>query len=261
MMELTTNTYGNVLIKYDVSKTMPEFKDNLKNHIIIINAPEDFIHEFLCYHIGKTKSSGNIFGNRWSYDNFPRLQNDELQGACSVVFAKYGLETYAVLVQGNDKKFVMNPAGFQSVHDKTLQDCASRELVEETSILLPKSTPWKKIASWKFKLQFAGLPFIGSTVCGLYFVDELPLHWVPRGDVTVIHQEDPLEEIASVILLNVKSLPRYKQLNLEKKFPTSFGGHHFNLVLKAAIHEALLGNEHQVLQEEVNYLANFEFHI
>lgn len=259
-MEMKTNAYGNVVIVYDESKTMPEFKNNDKNHIIITNVPEDFMHEHLKYFIGPTKSYGNIFGNLWARNNFPTLNNDELQGACSVVFAKQNSETYAILVQGKNKKFIMNPAGFMCVHDKTLQDCAARELLEETSIQIPKSTDWKQIASWKFKLNFGGLSFIGHTQCGLYSFHELPLHWIPRGDVTIIPQEDLFDEIESVILLNVKCLKDYEKINSEKKFPTSLGGHHFNLLLKAAINEGLIDKEHLNLQEDVSYLMNFDFH-
>ncbi len=260
-MELKTNAYGNTLIVYDNSKTMPEYKKNDKNHILITNVPDDFMHEDLRYMIGRTKLYSNVFGNRWSYDNFPTIKDDELQGACSVVFTKQNSETYAILVQCKKKNFIMNPAGFQCVHDKTLQDCATRELSEETSLQLPKSSNWKRIASWKYKVNFAGLPCVGYTLCGLYWIDDIPRHWVPRGDVSLFQVEDPLDEIESVILLNVKSLPNNKKLNLDKKFPTSFGGHHFNLVLKAAIHEGLLDAENQILQEDVSYLTTFDFHI
>lgn len=262
MMEMKTNAYGNTLIVYDKTKKMPEFKNNEKNHIIITDGPDDFMHEHLPYFIAKTKLYGNIFGNVWSRNHFPVInQEDELQGACSVVFTKYKSETYVILVQGKNKKFIMNPAGFMSANDKSLRDCAARELFEETSLQVLKDNNWKQLASWRYKTNFAGLSFIGYTLCGIFWIDELPLHWIPKGDVTLIHQEDPLDEIESVILLNVKSLPDYKKLNTSKKFPTSFGGHHFNLVLKAAIYEGLIDKEHQSLQEVVSYLTTFDFHI
>lgn len=116
-MDCKTNAYGNILIEYDANKSYPDIAYTQENHVIITYVPNDFMHQYLKYYLGRTKANGNIFGNLYAYHNFPTIENDMLQGECSIAFMKDddSKENRAILVQVKKRP------------DNSLKNCAIRE--------------------------------------------------------------------------------------------------------------------------------------
>ncbi len=152
-MEYKTNVYGDIVIKYDETKDFPTTIDtNKKACVVMTHAPKNV---FLPYLIGQTKEYGRIFGNSHAAKHFPQIEDDMLQGACLVIFAKYKTQTFAVLVQVKNRKYVMSPAGYKDrVLDETLLETAIRETLEETELKIdPKSC---KPLQMDFRCKFCG---------------------------------------------------------------------------------------------------------
>lgn len=256
-MEYKTNAFGNVLIAYDSTKPFPSDVDcSIPNCVIITHAPLDFKHTQLPHLIASTSQYGNIFGNEFAHENFPVLKNDVCQGACSVLMTRVNGRSYFILEQVKGRPFVMNPAGYSKYYDKNLQQTAQREVFEETEL---KIKEWQPIAEWCFNLAFAGLKFVGYTQCGVSFVDTLPASWTAaiHSPVTVIPVTN--DEVESLIFLDADCLSDVPALNANKQFPTKLSGHHFNLLLKAAVIANAEKANLMTHAQDTSYLINFKF--
>ncbi len=256
-MEHKKNSFGDIAIVYETGRILPNVDYQCKNNIIISGPPIDFIDRRLSHLIGKTKVHGNIFGNIHASKNFPMLLNDMTQGECTVMFVKYKDSVFVILVQMKRRPYLMNIAGFMNRSDKCLQDTVIRDIFEEMGLIIDVKK-WKPLAEWKFDLNFAGLPFIGYTLCGFYWLDKVPLNWnINEEDkVNIIPIEDN-NEIESIVLINISVLSQYEELFKNKTIPTKINSHHFNLVLKAAIKEHLIHESLKSLQQPVLYLKEF----
>ncbi len=256
-MEYKTNSFGDVLIAYESTKPFPTDVDCLIKHCVVIaNAPLDFKHPNLPHLIASTSQYGNVFGNDCAHENFPVIKNDVCQGAGAVLMTRLKGKLYFILEQVKNRPYVMNPAGYSKYSDKDLQQTAQREVFEETEL---KIKEWQPLAEWCFNMTFAGLKFTGYTKCGMSFVDQLPASWAAaiHSPVTIIPVKN--DEVESLIFLDADFLHEVPDLNANKQFPTKLSGHHFNLLLKAAViantQEAALMTHAQ----DTSYLIDFKY--
>ena len=150
----------------------------------------------------------------------------------------------------------MNAAGFMNSTDNSLKDCAIREFLEETNIQSEVSN-WKPVANWKYNTIFAGLQFVGFTLAGMCWVDEVNFKKQAKIDkqdsVSIISIEN--EETESIVLIDVNALRDLSKISL----PTKLGGHHYNLLLTAAMNEKLLEKSCETLLEQIPYLREFHY--
>ncbi len=256
-LEYKTNAFGDINVEFVPDKCLPDLDYEMKNHIVLWNAPAYFEDKRLPYFIGRTKLHGNIFGNKHAHNHFPVIENDMLQGGCTVMFAESSGVNYAVLVQIKKRPYVMNAAGYMNRDDTSLKDAAIREVLEETGLKIQPET-WKKFAEWKFIVTFAGLSFEGYTQCGMCRIYNLPIEWTAEKKQTpvIIVPVADNDETESIVLIDVDALRSSDQLTL----PTKFSGHHFNLVIQAGIQEKLLEPSCKNLMQPVSYLREFSFY-
>jgi 8-oxo-dGTP pyrophosphatase MutT (NUDIX family) len=257
-MSFATNPFGDISILYAEGQTFPEINYEIQNHVLISQAPADFFHPHLKYFIGKTTAHGNIFGNRHALHRFPIIVDGMLSAACSVVLAKFEGESYGVLVQVQNRNYVMNPAGYHDVSDESVEAAGMREVWEETGLKVDPSN-YKKHAQWKDKVKFGGLAFEVQISCGVCFVENLS----PICPSLVIDGNDVIKipvgssEIESVLLIKVSALLNFQKLSNNKTIPTEFSRHHFNVLLQAAIDEGLL--DASSVFQPIPYLRDFSF--
>lgn len=255
-MDYKKNAYGNILIEYDSQKVIPADIDfDINNSIVICNAPANFEHSKIKYLISSTIQYGHIFGNKYAYENFPALREGISQGACAVLIAQFETKYYFILEQVKGRPYVMNAAGYQNVFDKTLTETAQREVYEETEL---KIKEWKPFAEWKFNMMFAGLKFVGYTLCGYSFVD-LPKNWIPSktSPVTIIPIVN--DETESIILLDADTLQDILTPTYQKMLPSKLQGHHLNLLLRVAAITKIQKQDITIQYDDISYLPYFKF--
>jgi 8-oxo-dGTP pyrophosphatase MutT (NUDIX family) len=263
-MEYKVNTFGDICILFDKDKELPKDIDyECKHHVIISQAPSDFSFTRLSHLIGTTKEHGYIFGNGYAKLNFPVIKDGILQGGCTVILGEHKHQTYAVLVQVKKRPFVMNPAGYlATVDDNCLKAAALREAFEETGLKL-NADSWQKLADWKFNATFAGLGFAAYTLCGIAELTTWPIDWQSKMDnqvaVSVVHVADN-EETDSIVIFNLSFISTIDELNKNQMFPSKLDGHHFNVMLAAAVKKgAVEKSMFAQLERPVPYLKDFHY--
>jgi 8-oxo-dGTP pyrophosphatase MutT (NUDIX family) len=242
-MSVQRNFYGNILVNFNQNdQNIPkELLDNSKtdtNFLCVLGWQNTTMPPSIAPFLLHTFSynGSHLYGNAFAFQNFPRVDQRYLYSACVCLFLESSKgDLYLVVVQGKDKKYSMQPAGYVQ-RDETLETAAKRETFEETGIEIKQNL--KKLAHWTHPSKFACMDWVTFMQC-FYVVEKMSIKWETKlakegGKILTIDGSEVPDhkEIQEVYLIPIREI-----LSAEHSIQTgntNFQTHHLHSAKIAA---------------------------
>lgn len=93
-MQTRLNRYGDVAVKYSLSKALPSFSND--KMVVLTNVPDDMRVAACPNWIAKTKRYGNIFGNACSATEFPCVIDDHVELVLTLLLCRRNDDVFFV---------------------------------------------------------------------------------------------------------------------------------------------------------------------